>query len=237
MSKFPDSGPLSMDTIRTAFNLTGTVSITNFGGRTLWDTNGNQLTVPTAGPGTSLDINYFLGKYYTNPISFSYYVINKGPLNVRYRSFDEKTFFGDGIDGQLGWRIWFIVKSVGGSMQTITNVKFWITEKNADGRGGASCDVSDYYWNMKSTDGSINVSGNNDSNTFGYEQTGLSSSSITFAGSGTNTGAHMYVATSSAVPNVDLYVFLESNLTIVASNPTQYAQSITQTQYANNYNP
>jgi hypothetical protein len=64
MSKFPDSGPLSMGTIRTALGLpAGQVKMSDFVGKTLYNTNNTTYTVPNL----PLNIQYFYGRYYTNP--------------------------------------------------------------------------------------------------------------------------------------------------------------------------
>lgn len=63
MSKFPSSGEISMLTIKNAFGLSSPVSMSDFVGKTLYNTDGSTYTVPSF----PLSISYFYDRYYTNP--------------------------------------------------------------------------------------------------------------------------------------------------------------------------
>lgn len=61
---FPSTGPLSIQTIRDAFDMSGPVSMNDFQDKILYEPGGARLTVPTG----TISIDYFRGKYYTAPL-------------------------------------------------------------------------------------------------------------------------------------------------------------------------
>jgi hypothetical protein len=66
MSRFPTSGEISMNSIATNLGIptSSPYSLNNFVGKTLFNTNGTTFSVPAF----PLSIQYFYGRYYTDPV-------------------------------------------------------------------------------------------------------------------------------------------------------------------------
>lgn len=238
MSRFPTTN-ISMDFIRTAYNKTGEVNMNSFKGEKIWDENGTESTVPEAKVGFPLSLDYFRGKYYTNPITTKYYVVNQNPtlayLADRYAS-GSNIVAGVGVSGDIGWGIWFKINQVGTSstLNKITEIKYVITNTAADGRGGSSVSQSG-NWYFKINNG-IKYTGS-DIDRAETKQTLLNLNQTSLLINKSDTGAAKSVTGNSNIYNVYMQCFLQNDLTITAINPTSNSIEITETQYNNNSYP